>query len=81
LESRLYVQHAILNEYIFVADGGFFELTIAEASYFSSFCPDLVIEAAGEVVGVNGAVCVRDDRAEAIPNEKAGKTDSDEQSD
>jgi hypothetical protein len=81
LESRLYVEHATLNEYIFIADGGFFELTIAEAAHFSSFCPDFVIETAGEVVRVNGAVCVRDDGAKAIPNEKAGKTDSDEQSD
>ena len=79
LESGLDVKHAVLNKYIFVRDGGFLELTVTEATYFSTFGPDLVIEAARKIVRVNGAVCMCDDGAEAVPNQEASETESDEQ--
>ena len=81
LERRLDVEHAVLNEYVLVGDGGFLELTVAEATHFGSFCPDFVIEAIGEVVSVDWAVRVDDDGLQTIPDEEAGKADADEQAD
>ena len=72
LERRLDVEHAVLNEDILVGGGGFLELAVAEATHFGSFGPDFVIEAVGEVVRVDRAVRVDDDRLQAIPDEEAG---------
>jgi hypothetical protein len=78
LESWLDVELAVLDEYIFVGDGSLFELAIAEATYLSSFCPNLIVDAAREVIKEYGAIRVRDYGAEAVPNEESGKTESNE---
>ena len=80
LEGRLDVQHVVFDEHVFVGDGCLLELAVAKPTDFGFLRPDRGVECtAGEVFEEDGAVVVVYNRAEAIPDEKAGKCEADEE--